>query len=150
MSEQHKIQIAQRNAGEAVVIQDLERKGLVAPASDQNKGARHHMLVTTAARDVLAERQRQIHAEGWTPQHDDDHKAGELARAAGLYASNAGTAMHFGTTDTTICENTPYGWPWACEWWKPKNARHDLVKAAALILAEIERMDRAGAKGGAA
>lgn len=28
---------------------------------------------TAAARDVLAERQRQISAEGWTPQHDDEH-----------------------------------------------------------------------------
>lgn len=28
------------------------------------------------------------------------------------------------------------------EWWKPTNRRRDLVKAAALILAEIERLDR--------
>jgi len=34
-------------------------------------------------------------------------------------------------------------WPWAEKWWKPKNERRDLVKAAALILAEIERLDRA-------
>lgn len=34
-------------------------------------------------------------------------------------------------------------WPWEEEAWRPKNPRHDLVKAAALILAEIERLDRA-------
>ena len=34
-------------------------------------------------------------------------------------------------------------WPWAASWWKPKNRRRDLVRAAALIVAEIERIDRA-------
>ncbi len=37
----------------------------------------------------------------------------------------------------------PSMWPWAEEWWKPINPRRNLVKAAALILAEIERLDRA-------
>jgi hypothetical protein len=27
-------------------------------------------------------------------------------------------------------------------WWKPKDRRRDLVRAAALIIAEIERLDR--------
>lgn len=34
------------------------------------------------------------------------------------------------------------GWPWADEWWKPKDRRADLVRAGALILAEIDRIDR--------
>lgn len=34
------------------------------------------------------------------------------------------------------------GKPWDEKWWKPKNPRRDLVKAGALILAEIERIDR--------
>src|SRR5690606_333611 len=38
-----------------------------------------------AARDVLAERRRQIEAEGWTPGHDDKHAEG-LACAAACYA----------------------------------------------------------------
>ena len=33
-------------------------------------------------------------------------------------------------------------WPWDSGWWKPKNRRHDLVRAAALVVAEIERLDR--------
>lgn len=33
MSLLHEIQIAQRNAGEAAVIRDLERRGLIAPAA---------------------------------------------------------------------------------------------------------------------
>ena len=128
------------------------------PISDALKRARtdgfygHHSIplyvrpatdeLTDAARDVLAERRRQVDVEGWTPEHDDQHLQGALGRAAGLYALNAGVAQHFGTHDTSICD-TPDSWPWAPEWWKPLNARRDLVKAGALILAEIERIDRA-------
>jgi len=36
-------------------------------------------------------------------------------------------------------------WPWADRWWKPKSVRHDLIRAAALIVAEIERLDRGAA-----
>jgi len=43
--------------------------------------------VTGAVRDVLAERQRQISEEGWTPEHDDDAgRPGDLANAAACYA----------------------------------------------------------------
>lgn len=102
--------------------------------------------------DVIAERHRQQAVEGWTPEHDDQHKAGSLGRAGGFYALNAGAAMWYGTHDTSICDAAPDGWPWEPERWKPTNARRDLVKAAALILAEIERIDRAAiasVKGGA-
>lgn len=91
-----------------------------------------------AADDVLAERRRQVEAEGWTPEHDDEHNNGEMAIAAACYALNA-------TDDSDGPEIRFVGaelWPWADEWWKPTNPRRDLVKAAALILAEIERIDR--------
>jgi hypothetical protein len=87
--------------------------------------------LTKAAQDVLAERQRQISVEGWHPDHDDGHNHGEMALAAGKYAGAAG-----GWTSLV-------GWPWAPEWWKPGTPRRMLVKAGALILAEIERLDRA-------
>lgn len=97
---------------------------------------------TLAARDVLAERRRQISAEGWTPEHDDAHDKGEMAQAAGCYALNA---AGWKTEALRGC------WPlsWRAAWFKPANPRRDLVKAAALILAEIERLDRAALKGGA-
>lgn len=88
---------------------------------------------TNAARDVLAERRRQVEAEGWTPEHDDEHGAGEMAAAAACYALNAAGCG---------CE-VARNWPWDGSWWKPTTSRRDLVKAAALILAEIERLDRA-------
>ncbi|BCR41623.1 hypothetical protein KHAB170019_24460 [Acinetobacter baumannii] len=33
-------------------------------------------------------------------------------------------------------------WPFADTFWKPKSPRQDLVRAAALLIAEIERLDR--------
>lgn len=97
--------------------------------------------VTAAASDVLAERQRQVTAEGWTPEHDDEHCNGELAMAAVCYINETGTVNRNG--------GKPWGWPWAASWWKPNTRRRNMVKAGALILAEIERLDRAtGTRGG--
>ncbi|EOE3810099.1 ead/Ea22-like family protein [Klebsiella pneumoniae] len=91
--------------------------------------------VTAAAADVLAERKRQVTAEGGTPGHDDEYEHGELADAAGCYALSS---------ELFDCAGEPpRPWPWPDEWWNPTNRRRDLVKAGALILAEIERLDRA-------
>ena len=97
-----------------------------------------------AAQDVLAERQRQVTAEGWTPKHDDQYSNGAMADAAGCYALHA-----HDFSKNEIKDFVPAWWPWHAEWWKPTNPRRDLVKAGALILAEIERIDRAADKGGA-
>lgn len=96
--------------------------------------------MTAAARDVLRERFRQIHAENWSAAHDDAHTGGEMARAAACYASFAGEADNY----RHHFPGVPLTWPWDCLWWKPTNRRRDLIKAAALIVAEIERLDRAG------
>ena len=90
--------------------------------------------VSAAARDVLAERQRQVSAEGWTPEHDDKYFANELARAAACYAV---------CSETKWSSHVPQMWPFNRSWWKPTTERRNLVKAGALILAEIERLDRA-------
>lgn len=95
--------------------------------------------VSNALIDVTNERKRQIEAEGWNAKHDDDHKAGVLASAGASYALNAADEMYFG--DGWVSPEPP-PWPWASSWWKPKGARRDLVRAAALLLAEIERIDR--------
>ena len=101
--------------------------------------------ISPAATDVLAERQRQVEVEGWTAEHDDrEHWLGDLAHAAAAYA-------RFSAGDVVIRSRHPAGrppekWPWADEWWKPSTPRRELVKAAALLLAEIERIDRDGAR----
>lgn len=104
---------------------------------------------TMAAHDVLAERRRQIEVEGWTPEHDDQHGDCSLAKVASVYAATASV----NTVDRAVMDNhglagTPGKlqelWPisWDISWLKPKSRRQDLVKAGALILAEIERLDR--------
>jgi len=80
-----------------------------------------------AVTDVLAERVRQVEKEGFTPAHDDQYQEYELAFAAGCYAM--GVRLHG-------------AWPWSSSWWKPSSRRRNLIKAAALLLAEIERVDR--------
>ncbi|WP_236087209.1 hypothetical protein PCP85_18510 [Pseudomonas aeruginosa] len=81
--------------------------------------------------DVQAERRRQITAEGWTPEHDDLYCAAELPRAAAAYILNGAN------------DEAPAIWPFSAKWWKPRDARSNYVRAGALILAEIERLDRA-------
>ena len=88
--------------------------------------------LTQAAKDVLAERRRQIEVEGGTPEQDNQHAIGQFALAAACYALNAAGSG---------CE-VARNWPWDDSWWKPTDQRRDLVKAAALILTEIERLDR--------
>ncbi|HHW2459226.1 TPA: AAA family ATPase [Pseudomonas aeruginosa] len=50
--------------------------------------------------------------------------------------------------DGTAALLVSLAWPWDEQWWKPTSARRDLVKACALALAEIERLDRAAASQG--
>lgn len=101
--------------------------------------------MSKAIDDVLAERARQVNEEGWTPEHDDQHDGGELAYAAAAYAFNAGDCCD--SANNTHIEDPPEFWPFDSSWWKPKGARRDLVRAAALVLAEIERRDRVGVEG---
>ncbi len=95
-----------------------------------------------ASRDVFGERHRQINAEGWTPKHDDEHGDGALAEAAAVYALSERQIEIIRYRGGSISELFPE-WPY-----KPKDRRRDLVRAGALILAEIERLDRAAAKAG--
>ena len=106
--------------------------------------------LTPAARDVLAERSRQISAEGWTPEHDDEHKEGEMCFAAAGYAAAASDnlqAIAKRIDDSLTMNDLVHGsdqYPWPRAWeFKPCTPRRALVKAGALIHAEIERIDRA-------
>jgi hypothetical protein len=115
---------------DAVAIRFANGSTSSAPTAEQAEG-----LQTQAARDVLAERQRQVSAEGWTPEHDDEHDEGEMASAAAAYAAHS-----CGWNDSAVRDL----WPpqWHLRWLKTSTPRRDLVKAGALILAEIERIDR--------
>lgn len=88
--------------------------------------------LTDALRDVIAERQRQVSVKGWTPEHDDTYTCGELSGAAISYIEPMEAVFY-----------------WPAEWhddsFKPSDERRNLVKATALLLAEIERLDRISA-----
>ncbi|WP_407223871.1 hypothetical protein [Enterobacter roggenkampii] len=82
-----------------------------------------------ALRDVTAERQRQQSTKGYSTQQDDTYIGGELAAAAISYIEPMEAESY---------------WPadWHDDSFKPSDYRRNLVKAGALILAEIERIDR--------
>lgn len=92
-----------------------------------------HVWFSQAAKDVTAERRRQIEQEGYDYTHDDDHAA-EMTMAA--------CALALYSDAYPNCGQPPELWPWTPESWKPKDYRRDLVRAAALLIAEIERIDR--------
>ena len=95
---------------------------------------------------IAAERERQMQVEGWTPDHDDGHKNGELSKAALCYASLAEDQVDRKHNDGEQMP-PPEFWPWqdwgGDNWWKPSNDPvRNLVKAGALIAAEIDRLQR--------
>lgn len=122
---------------DALAVQVLKLGGTISFAHHRTDQAGQ---VPQAWLDVQAERRRQITAEGWTPEHDDEHSHGQMARAAACYALAGSSAPNDGTAALLVS----LAWPWDEQWWKPSTARRDLVKACALALAEIERLDRAG------
>ncbi|MGV8475164.1 hypothetical protein, partial [Pseudomonas aeruginosa] len=122
---------------DALAVQVLKLGGTISFAHHRTDQAGQ---VPQAWLDVQAERRRQINVEGWTPEHDDEHSHGQMARAAACYALAGSSAPNDGTAALLVS----LAWPWDEQWWKPSTARRDMVKACALALAEIERLDRAG------
>jgi hypothetical protein len=114
--------VAQANA------QDSELVDTLTEALDEARKARD---VTEGVSLIAVERARQMSVEGWTPAHDDEHHRGELAVSAARYA------LH----DTAVSNRI--AWQWESYWWKPKDPIRNLVRAGALIAAEIDRRLRA-------
>jgi hypothetical protein len=111
----------------------------------------------TGAELITEERQRQIEKEGWTEDHDTQHSNGELALAACCYAS---PVLLYQKNESYY--NIQFSDPWP-DWWDyqwnkrqtnkngyiipneelPNEQRiRNLVKAGALIAAEIDRLQR--------
>lgn len=94
---------------------------------------------------IAAERQRQIEQEGWTPEHDREHVGHPLSiygfpplvAAAFTYIS---AGAHPRPTAAGL--EPPATWPWETQFWKPTpdDRVRELVKAGALIAAEIDRI----------
>ena len=104
------------------------------------------------------ERMRQVLQEGYDAEHDSAHIHGELAHAGAAYAFYSGCQTKF--NDASYENDAPVIWPWSNSDWRPSdNPVRNLVKAGALIAAEIDRLlrnpltppgaDPAGAEGDA-
>ncbi len=114
----------------------------------------------TVIDEIAAERQRQIEVKGFTPERDDFlYQRGELRMAGISYAlrasKNGDTPIFAGIGLAPMRADRNCGWigagglfwPWP-DWPFPhhETPRARLVKAAALLVAEIEQMDRIAAR----
>lgn len=117
------------------------------PCSNEKWNAIFSLLIgrTTAAQDVVMERRRQSMEEAWSHAGDDSLVCEELAAFAALYAMPPAT-RDWPATETGY--GATLGEAMLPGSFAPKfgDRRRELVKAGALILAEIERLDRAAAK----
>jgi len=86
---------------------------------------------------IAVERKRQTDSIGWDADHDDDHFEGELWHAARCYLS-----LDPANLQQTADLPAPRGWPWDQGDFKPKSRVENLVRAGALIAAEIDRLRR--------
>ena len=93
----------------------------------------------TAIELIADERIRQIEKEHWTHRHDDLHVNGDMADAAAIYA------MCPSTRTALMAQCSEWPWPWDEASFKPSphDRIRELVKAGALIVAEIQRLQRA-------
>lgn len=116
-----------------------------------SESAEFHLLIdllTPAERDTLIERRRQINIKGHSPADDDKLVARELARAGSAYLTHYYSRQwlidsYADGLERYQEEEAPDEWPWEdLSSWKPKNRRQDLIRVGALVLAEIDRLDR--------
>jgi hypothetical protein len=101
----------------------------------------------TTARDLVdAERNRQQTALGYTAEHDDAHIDGEIGRMGACYADAASAQLEGSSLADEYGEEPHPFWPVSEEAWRPSdNPLRNLVKAAALLEAEIDKHLRRGA-----
>lgn len=92
-----------------------------------SRGLATRLSTSTAICDVLTERRRQVDDLDWTPAHDDEHADGAIVSA-----------------DWGALQRVEFA---AAEGPSGSLYRESLVKSAALLIAEIERIDRAEGRG---
>lgn len=133
-------QIMERH-GLAVAVRALDHAGYATPLRS----------ATTGIEMMAAERLRHVAAEGWTPEHDDEHETCEMAMAAVAYVIEAidDRNAQCWLGDAAGEDGGPVPavayWPWDLSWWKPAGPIRNLVKAGSLIAGELDRLLRAAA-----
>lgn len=148
-----KFHVLQFEAGMAYGVDDKTNKVRKCHIEDlqaltEQEYAEHKASTGSGAAMIAAERTRQIESEGWTPEHDDSHVRNELGDAARCYITSAEAAQYDKNCVAfdggyRVLEGVPGNWPWESDWWKPTDDPvKDLVKAGALVAAEIDRLKR--------
>jgi putative hydrolase of HD superfamily len=80
---------------------------------------------------IRAERRRQVEVEGYTAEHDAEHGSWALLQA--------GLAYELDGAIGAIPGAVPERWPWAREFWKPRDPISNLIRAGALYLAAADQ-----------
>lgn len=100
---------------------------------------------------ILDERARQVVEEGYDAPHDMEHEPDQLATAGAVYALP--NSLRYPQVEVGLdgyravsgydepSDGDPLGWPWEGGFKPtPDDRLRELVKAGALIVAEIDRM----------
>lgn len=95
-----------------------------------------NVRVATVLEEVAAEREKQ--RAKWGDDHDDEHESEELADAAALLACSQPPGTAKGTMPLAVAAP---GWAMDIHL-RVETRREECVIAAALLIAEIERLDR--------
>jgi hypothetical protein len=113
---------------------------------DQIRRAIEREHAHTGVGQINRERMRQVFREGFNAKHDDGQLPGAMAMAGSAYAHDAAMKLR----GLGGYEGLPLRWPFGAEWWKPTpdDLKRQLIKAGALIAAEIDRMNREEARRG--
>lgn len=100
--------------------------------------------VSKAIKDVVSERSRQKNGEFYSDAQDDSYVNNELTRGSASYVNHVIGRSWIHVSKPSVYQNelVPDLWPWSEQSWKPKSPRQDLVRATALLIADIERIDR--------
>lgn len=103
-----------------------------------------HLHFTDVYDAVLWERAKQ-HAKGYDARNDDTWTLGQLITGARCYIETA--FIQTNTAKPIPSCFTHKDWPWAKETFKPEQDRKaNLIKAAAMLIAEVERIEREEAR----
>lgn len=108
-------------------------------------------MIQTGVQLITAERERQLSQEGFTEEHDKQYRRGDLAAAGAAYALDA--VSRYGDYPDKLKTvlsgaaraSCPLNWMGPSgQWWKPtpEDDIRQLVKAGALIAAEIDKLQR--------
>ena len=117
-----------------VMVSRAEMEQITATYGVNIHGEKRIASYTNAASAVLAERERQKSELRYDETHDDAHTDGDLAQAACAFVSAALHKPIYTSLGPLTMWNSHRS---------DRTPREKLVQAAALILAEIERIDRA-------